>query len=512
MRMRIFGQKIITAGLLIGLLTWLFLLPEGFVDDAVGCFPPPCLTCPPCWTGCYCNHYNPGCPTCDSSKCLCCRDCQCYFQCPYDKACIVEITGHDLCYEGCHYNTIGTGSMNGTYTLQPYGDECDWGAVYPSNLTLTLFYDVNHPYCPNPPNTEPCTCVYLPSAPGILVFHFHCWGSSAFLYIYDINPINPDTEEGDEIFRGGTNSVTNCIECTISDSNPVFCPNGHWASPTAKITVNSDPTCVCAPYCNTALCQTCVGGQCKACGGDTNKKCCYPEDGINHCCKSSETCCNGSCCDTEGCPTCPPTGLSVTLNVNPIESTHSSQCSGCGSGYCGTGGPPENIDVDIPMPCFASCKWKFGVSATADYCYGPCFSGYINIDSGWSTYLTTLNYIYIVESFRYGTGCAGTGGLIYSNTECLWIHESYHLQEFLTNIETEQQNLQYNPALSDMDCPGEADSCQAAYDARAGEIRDAVERAYNNAWNCNEAGGQMAARPCFTAVADSICENWYCGE
>ena len=273
------------------------------------------------------------CSPCDSSKCLCCRDCQCYFQCPYDKACIVEITGHDLCYEGCHYNTIGTGSMNGTYTLQPYGDECDWGAVYPSNLTLTLFYDVNHPYCPNPPNTEPCTCVYLPSAPGILVFHFHCWGSSAFLYIY---AINPDTGEGgEEIFCGGTNSVTNCIECTISDSNPVFCPNGHWASPTAKITVNSDPTC--ASCCDTALCETCVGGECKVCGGDTNKHCCYPEDGINHCCNQSlvepETCCNGSCCKTLLCETCVD-GSCKVCDPHRLNCCDSFDCYHCVNAIC----------------------------------------------------------------------------------------------------------------------------------------------------------------------------------
>ena len=325
MRMRIFGQKIITAGLLIGLLTWLFLLPEGFVDDAVGCFPPPCLTCPPCWTGCYCNHYNPGCPTCDSSKCLCCRDCQCYFQCPYDKACIVEITGHDLCYEGCHYNTIGTGSMNGTYTLQPYGDECDWGAVYPSNLTLTLFYDVNHPYCPNPPNTEPCTCVYLPSAPGILVFHFHCWGSSAFLYIYDINPINPDTEEGDEIFRGGTNSVTNCIECTISDSNPVFCPNGHWASPTAKITVNSDPTC--ASCCPSG--ESCCNGECY----DTKtQQCCY-----GNVCPSTQWCCNVDQTCHDECVNTEPSHHCDTTHDNDPENI----CPGC------TGGILETHCMDL---------------------------------------------------------------------------------------------------------------------------------------------------------------------
>ena len=450
------------------------------------------------------------CSPCDSSKCLCCRDCQCYFQCPYDKACIVEITGHDLCYEGCHYNTICTGSMNGTYTLQPYGDECDWGAVYPSNLTLTLFYDVNHPYCPNPPNTEPCTCVYLPfGGPGILVFHFHCWGSSAFLYIYHINP---DTGEGgEEIFCGGTNSVTNCIECTISDSNPVFCPNGHWASPTAKITVNSDPTC--ASCCNTALCETCVGGECKVCGGDTNKKCCYPDDGINHCCKSSETCCNGSCCNTEGCPTCPIGGLPITLTVFPVISTSTEQCGGCGEtgGECGAVGPPIITEVTIPTPCFDSCKWKFGVSATANYCYGPCFSQYLNIENGWSTYLTPLNCINIAYGFRYGNGCVDFGGSHYSNADCLWIHEYYHLMEYSSRIEIESLNLRNNSALSDMDCPGGADSCQSAYDARAESIRQAVHEAYDNAYGiCDETAAANYARPCFSGIADSICENCVC--
>lgn len=375
--MRIFGKKIISAGLLIGLLTWLFLLPEGFVDDAVGCFPPPCYTCPPCWTGCYCDQYNIdiGCPTCDSSQCFCCRDCQCYFRCPDDKACIVEITGHDLCYEGCHNDTIWTGSMNGTYILQHYGNGCDWEAVYPSDLNWKLFWSLNNPNCPNPPNTEPCTCLYMDTSPVVMIFDFHFSGSDAFLYIYGQNIYGEDTGT---LFYGGTESV-NCLECTISAYAPVFCPNGVWASPTAKITVNSDPTC--ASCCDTALCETCVGGECKVCGGDPNKTCCY-----GNCCnkKSCEECndithscevCGGrpgeDCCPNNvgcfkppsGCDRC---GTSTSVTPTPNEQNGCSYCGGNAGVFT-----PGSASYTLKMPCYKSCKWEVQldtVTATVYIC------------------------------------------------------------------------------------------------------------------------------------------------
>lgn len=201
----------------------------------------------------------------------------------------------------------------------------------------------------------------------------------------------------------------------------------------------------------------------------------------------------------------------MTLNVNPVESSPGSDCSGCDTGDCGMAGPAENISTNVNMPCYQSCKWRFGVSATADYCYGPCFFNYFSIEDGSSSYLTLLNYLIIVYDFKWDNGCSHALEISYSNTDCLLIHEQYHLQHFLENLEWEQYILRNDSAFDDMSCPMEASSCQEAYNAREQEIRDAVEEAYRRvSMDCDETGAQGAARPCFTAVADSICQNWNC--
>jgi hypothetical protein len=215
--------------------------------------------------------------------------------------------------------------------------------------------------------------------------------------------------------------------------------------------------------------------------------------------------------DCEECSGDPP----VILDVIYQESEPNNQCGECGIG-CGVAGPPVNIHmVEDIMPCYEFCMWRFGVFAQANYCWGPCFSYYSHIANGTSPYLNEGNYCAIVDSFLSSTGCANVSGTIYSNTLCLWMHERYHYNDFQAKIATEELNLRGHPALADMiiSCQdGSTTICQAAYSMREQAIIDAVEEAYLRASVCNEAGAQDYARPCFSAVADSICAHWDCGE
>ena len=115
------------AGILIGLLMWMFLLPEGFVDDAAGGGPG--IVCPPCqewgWDGfvfrCMgCEADCPGCAWCDSSipqcKSLClpseCKTCNICVNC--------KVCGNDpnkFCCSGTpsgHCCPTGTTCCNGS--------------------------------------------------------------------------------------------------------------------------------------------------------------------------------------------------------------------------------------------------------------------------------------------------------------------------------------------------------------------------------------------------------------
>jgi len=204
-------------------------------------------------------------------------------------------------------------------------------------------------------------------------------------------------------------------------------------------------------------------------------------------------------------------GLSITLNVNPVESTPTSQCGGCGEmgSECGAVGPSIISEIVVPMPCFESCKWKFGVSAVADYCYGACFSMCTNVDGFGSPGVTSENCAAIANGFVYGNGCVASGGLRFSNYFCLeTYHEAYHLGEYLGYVERGATDLREDPAFMDMECPGEADSCATAKSAREETIKTAVRNVYNSAeGECDEEAAVAAAQWCFFSYALNICEG-----
>ncbi len=91
----------------------MFLFPEGFVIDAVGCGPPPCYdTCPLCWSGCYCDYYlcegqiccASGC--CNPLQCQICVDGQCQYSCGMTQTCC----GGECCDGTCCNGTCCKGS------------------------------------------------------------------------------------------------------------------------------------------------------------------------------------------------------------------------------------------------------------------------------------------------------------------------------------------------------------------------------------------------------------------
>jgi hypothetical protein len=269
-------------------------------------------------------------------------------------------------------------------------------------------------------------------------------------------------------------------ECCTELHNPPCCPHGTFC-------------CGLSDCVDPVKCESCVDGHKVVCDGDTSK-----------------VCCNGSCCQTKDCPVCSYGELPITLNVFPVVSTPSSQCGGCGEtgGECGGVGPPTGMEVEIPTPCFTNCKWKFGASAVVNYCYGACFSMCTNVDGFGSPGVTSGNCADIADGFVYGNGCVLSGGTRFSNYFCLEIHENYHLGEYIGYVEAGATNLRNNSAFSDMNCPGEADSCVAAKSAREGAIRAAVRSVYESAeGECDEEAAVAAAQWCFYSIALGICEG-----
>jgi hypothetical protein len=222
----------------------------------------------------------------------------------------------------------------------------------------------------------------------------------------------------------------------------------------------------------------------------------------------------GGCSPCSGVPT-------VSLNANMIEHTDKDECDWfC---KCGTAGPAENIVVNVVTPCYDDCNWRFGVTATADYLFGPCtdnerYDNYFNISGGDDPLLNEENYCEIVADFDYdpaieetGLGCVDVDGLVYSNTDGLWIHEGRHAQDFRDNLVDEEAALATDPALSPMaiDCSDPATlTCEAAKSTRQEAIESAVNEAYLNASaDLPEESAREAAWETFHNLALEICDH-----
>jgi hypothetical protein len=159
------------------------------------------------------------------------------------------------------------------------------------------------------------------------------------------------------------------------------------------------------------------------------------------------------------------------------------------------------------LPCYQDCKWRFGVTGTINYCYGPCFN-YTNVDANSIPNLPIEHCCAIVEDFIAGTGCADVGGIWYSNTNCLRDHEDFHYYDYSYKLAEGQADLHEHPALADMPC-SEAASCQEAFNARQEAIIRAVKEVFDNAEVCDEPGAIAEARPCFMRIANEIIEYWF---
>ena len=202
----------------------------------------------------------------------------------------------------------------------------------------------------------------------------------------------------------------------------------------------------------------------------------------------------------------------ISLEIIPEPSTNPSDCT---DGGCGYADKPTNLDIIIATPCYDSCTWRFGVTATADVYYGPCIDNYIPIESGDASALTEENYCEIADGFDYtpsdestGTGCAEVGDTQYSSTLCLWDHELAHVVDFQIALQDEEELLVTNPCLADMtiDCSDpDTKTCSDAKAAREAAIITAVKDAYDYCYICNDESAREAAYDCFHERAGEIC-------
>jgi len=249
--------------------------------------------------------------------------------------------------------------------------------------------------------------------------------------------------------------------------------------------------------------ECCAGGQCC-----DHSQCLQCRNGVcASICKLQEVCCNGQCCDPSNCETCSGDPIiSCSISGDP-ESSPEYPCPECSPDRCGDAGPTSEPLIEVKMPCYQDCKWRFGATGSVGYCYGPCFN-YVNIDAGSIPNLPPESCCQIVEGLM-DTGCALSYGVKYSNTNCVWIHETFHYEDYCQKLAEGEADLRTKSAFADMSCPGGAASCQEAYDERQADIIQSVREVFDNAATCDEAGAEDAARPCFLEVADAIIEYWF---
>ncbi len=180
---------------------------------------------------------------------------------------------------------------------------------------------------------------------------------------------------------------------------------------------------------------------------------------------------------------------------------------------CGCIENPRNHDFVIEA-AYNSCKWSFQVTMGADVPCGPCTSNYINIKNGNEPELTEENYCAVVEAFTTDSGCVQWMDDTFSNTECVTMHEDEHYKILEEQLAIHRVIFLSKRSMNDMpiDCSDpDTTTCQAARAARIlAIVSDAVD-AYDHAFQAMVAEGDerpiQAARPCFTAIADSICDH-----
>ncbi len=133
------------------------------------------------------------------------------------------------------------------------------------------------------------------------------------------------------------------------DSNTHFCCNYGTGQtcPNGETCCNNPEK----PCCNPALCESCIDGQCKVCGGDPAK-----------------VCCNGQCKTNTGTNTC-------RLDVQEIDTTF---CI-CGGNICGGGG------AKYPQyQCAGTCIGCYTCSSTQTTILVPYwYATPVCTDTGW---------------------------------------------------------------------------------------------------------------------------------
>lgn len=212
-------------------------------------------------------------------------------------------------------------------------------------------------------------------------------------------------------------------------------------------------------------------------------------------------------------PGCSTGTQSVTLSSSKVAPTECGTIDGCGV----TSSPTYNPQISVDA-LYNQGNWVFSVVAQVGIPSGPCPSNYINIVDGGETAITEDNYCTIVNSFKNSGGCPRIGENRFSNTACVTQHEDSHYTQFQEQLAIEATALMAKDSVSNMAivCSDPATkTCQAAKTARESAIRNDVQIAYQNAINNadDEEPAISAARACFEAIADNICdhaanENW----
>jgi len=274
MRIRNFQQKISTAWILSGFVFGMILWLSPFIDNAIGCGPPPCYTCPPCWTGCYCDNYV-GCPPCDSSECLQCGASHC--------TCTSWCSGGTC----CHGNCCPYPGMN----CCPDGHCCSSG--YSCCGNKCCHPGTTHCCSDGPPGSEYYCC-----PDGQTCCHGHCCVPSACDECVD-GLCKVCGGRAYESCCNGTCYDTRTQKCCelgglhICDINETCC-DGSCCDPTACEDCNAT-THACESKCKPENCETCDGAShCIVCGGDTTKCCDKPDVGPPGC---KPKCTNSAQCD-----------------------------------------------------------------------------------------------------------------------------------------------------------------------------------------------------------------------
>jgi hypothetical protein len=200
---------------------------------------------------------------------------------------------------------------------------------------------------------------------------------------------------------------------------------------------------------------------------------------------------------------------SATLTANKAGVPNCSNPDACGST-----GPPTNLITNI-LAKYNNCKWVFAVTASKDCPCAVCSDNFTQIDNGNDADVSKSNFCGIVDLFSTGNGCGRIGGILYSNSTCVQIHEDKHFSIFNDRLPAEAALLLNKDSMKDMEInckDATTTTCQVAADARKGAINADVEAAYHKAWTwmdpvAEEALCVATARPCFENVAKSICQR-----